>query len=402
VVSALPSTSSPVAGVDRLQTDLGLLPSDWDAPSLNELIQATQLGGNYQNSERETPWPLIKMGNMARGSVSLSKMEYVVSTTPPNPRDRLRRGDVIFNTRNTLDLVGKVCIWNEELPEAYFNSNIMRLSFWAEHVASQRYMNYVLNSERVISALRGIATGTTSVAAIYYRDLAKVSIPLPPKKEQRAIAEALSDADALIESLESLIAKKRAIKQGAMQELLSGRRRLPGFSKQWEAKKIGDVLSIMHGKSQHNVASSDGLYPILATGGQIGTAKSYLYDKPSVLIGRKGTIDRPQYVEAPFWTVDTLFYSVMKGNNSAKFFFYRFCLIDWRAHNEASGVPSLNSRTIEKIELKVPDPDEQMAIVRVLSDMDDDIDCMERRLSKSRQIKQGMMQELLTGRVRLL
>lgn len=232
--------------------------------------------------------------------------------------------------------------------------------------------------------------------------IAPIPLAIPSHKEQEIIVDALSDSDALIESLESFIAKKRAIKQGAMQELLSGRRRLPEFDKPWERKTVGDVLSIMHGKSQRHVAVSDGPYPILATGGQIGTATSYIYDKPSVLVGRKGTIDRPQYVETPFWTVDTLFYSVMKGNNSAKFFFYRFCLIDWYAHNEASGVPSLNARTIEKIELDVPDSEEQIEIVRVLSDLDNEIDGMERRLSKARQIKQGMMQELLTGRIRLV
>lgn len=194
---------------------------------------------------------------------------------------------------------------------------------------------------------------------------------MPPSKiEQEAIAEALSDADALIESLETLIAKKRAIKQGAMQDLLSGRKRLPGFSGEWKTTAIGECLTIMHGKSQHEVAVQDGPYPILATGGQIGTACRFLYDKPSVLIGRKGTIDRPQYCETPFWTVDTLFYSVMKEQHVAQFFFYRFELIDWYAHNEASGVPSLNARTIEKIELPLPEPDEQAAIAALLTEFD--------------------------------
>lgn len=313
---------------------------------------------------------------------------------------QVRRGDILFNrTSETQEEVGLTSVYLDDA-ETVFGGFVIR-GRPKNGSFDPMYAGYAFRSPFVRSQI--IVKGQGAVRAnIGQADLKTVFALKPPPKEQKAIAQALSDADALIESLESLIAKKRAIKQGAMQELLSGRRRLPGFSKRWETKKIGDVLSIMHGKSQHDVSTSDGPYPILATGGQIGTAKSYLYDKPSVLIGRKGTIDRPQYVETPFWTVDTLFYSVMNGNNSAKFFFYRFCLIDWRAHNEASGVPSLNSRTIEKIELNVPEPGEQMAIVRVLSDIDDDIDVMERRLSKARQIKQGMMQELLTGRVRLL
>jgi type I restriction enzyme S subunit len=229
-------------------------------------------------------------------------------------------------------------------------------------------------------------------------------IALPSTKaEQEAIAHGLSDADALIESLEQLLAKKRHLKQGAMQELLTGKKRLPGFSGKWFVKSLGDVLSIAHGRSQHGVAVPDGIYPILATGGQIGTSNRFLFDKPSVLIGRKGTIDRPQYMDQPFWTVDTLFYTVVHEPNCAKFLFYRFCLIPWKQHNEASGVPSLNARTIEQIEIAMPpDSEEQIAIAAVLSDMDAEIATLETKLTKVRQLKTGMMQELLTGRIRLV
>lgn len=228
-------------------------------------------------------------------------------------------------------------------------------------------------------------------------------VALPPTlKEQEAIAEALSDADALIEGLERLIAKKRLIKQGAMQELLSGTRRLPGFSGKWQRRSIGQLLTIMHGKNQRGVEHPAGSYPILATGGQIGWASSFLCDKPSVLIGRKGTIDKPQYMEKPFWTVDTLFYSDVREPNCAKFLYYRFYQIDWRKYNEASGVPTLNAGTIESIEIDTPEPKEQQTIASAISDMDAELDALDIKLEKARQIKQGMMQELLTGRIRLV
>ena len=234
-------------------------------------------------------------------------------------------------------------------------------------------------------------------------ELAEYQIALPPTQaEQEAIAAALSDADALIESLEQLIAKKRQIKQGAMQQLLTGKKRLPGFSERWEVKPLGALLTIAHGKSQFAVEDCNGTYPILATGGQIGLANRFLYDKPSVLIGRKGTIDRPQYMETPFWTVDTLFYSVIVEPNDPKFLFYRFCIIDWKQHNEASGVPSLNARTIERIEVNAPRVDEQRAIANLLSDIDIELSGIEVRLTKARQLKQGMMQQLLTGKIRFV
>jgi type I restriction enzyme S subunit len=242
-----------------------------------------------------------------------------------------------------------------------------------------------------------------AITRLTLEKIKNLKFPDPSTKfEQKAIAEALSDADALIESLEQLITKKRQIKQGTMQELLTGKKRLPGFIGEWKVKLIGDILTIAHGKSQSGIEDCNGIYPILATGGQIGTASSYLYDKPSVLIGRKGTIDRPQYMDQPFWTVDTLFYSIIHEPNNPKFLFYRLCLINWKQHNEASGVPSLNARTIEKIKLKIPFPVEQTAIATVLSDMDSEIEALEAKLTKVRQLKQGMMHNLLTGKIRLL
>jgi type I restriction enzyme S subunit len=233
--------------------------------------------------------------------------------------------------------------------------------------------------------------------------LKNLSIPFPPTRaEQEAIAEALSDADALIESLGSLLTKKRQIKQGAMQKLLTGKKRLPGFDEKWSITKLGTLLTICHGKSQRGVEQPNGPYPILATGGEIGRACQFLCDTPSVLIGRKGTIDRPRYMDTPFWSVDTLFYSIVHPPNCARFLYYSFCLIDWKQHNEASGVPSLNAKTVEDIEIRVPKAGEQTAIATVLSDMDSELSALESKLTKARQLKQGMMQELLTGRTRLV
>lgn len=202
--------------------------------------------------------------------------------------------------------------------------------------------------------------------------------------------------------LERVTAKKRLIKQGAMQDLLTARRRLPQFSGEWEVKKLGAALTVRHGRSQKEVEHPAGEYPILATGGQIGTATKFLCDKPSVLIGRKGTIDVPRFMDKPFWSVDTLFYTDVHGGYDAKFLFYVFLMIDWISYNEASGVPSLNAKTIENIEVQIPKHDEQQAIAAVLSDMDAEIQTLESRLAKARAVKEGMMQNLLTGRVRLV
>ncbi|EPB0480827.1 restriction endonuclease subunit S [Providencia stuartii] len=169
----------------------------------------------------------------------------------------------------------------------------------------------------------------------------------------------------------------------------------------WEVTTFGNVMSIRHGKNQQQIESQNGLYPILATGGQIGWGNSYLWNKPSVLIGRKGTINKPRYCDTPFWTIDTLFYSEISHQVDAKFTYYKFCMIDWMKYNEASGVPSLNASTIENVLAAYPTKKEQTAIANALSDVDSLISELEKLSAKKQAIKTSTMQQLLTGRTRL-
>lgn len=169
----------------------------------------------------------------------------------------------------------------------------------------------------------------------------------------------------------------------------------------WRCLPFEDVLTIRHGRDQKTVESINGKYPIFGTGGQMGWAVEYLYDKPSVLIGRKGSINKPRYMEIPFWTVDTLFYSEIKSGFNAKFIFYKFCMINWEQYNEASGVPSLNSRTIEKVTALFPTFKEQCIIANALSDTDALLSELEKLIAKKQAIKTATMQQLLTGRTRL-
>jgi len=358
------------------QTEVGVIPDDWNVSKISEICSMKSGEGiTSTHIDQFSKYPCYG-GNGLRG--------YTTRFTHDGTFALVGRQGALCG--NVLSVDGKFFASEHAIVVRASEETDIR---WLTFVLARMHLNQYSES----SAQPGL-----SVAKILTLELVRP----PTKAEQKAIAQALSDADALIESLEQLIAKKRNIKQGAMQELLTGKRRLPGFDGEWKVKRIGEVLSIVHGKSQHAVADPNGIYPVLATGGQIGNANRFLYDKPSVLIGRKGTIDRPQFMDKPFWTVDTLFYSVIREPNNAKFLFYRFCLIEWKRYNEASGVPSLNAKTVERIEMKIPQEDEQTAIVAVLSDMDAEIAALEERLAKVRQIKQGMMQELLTGRIRLI
>lgn len=169
----------------------------------------------------------------------------------------------------------------------------------------------------------------------------------------------------------------------------------------WNIKKIGDLCKIKHGHSQHKIIDEHGKYPILASGGCIGKTNIPIYSKPSVLIGRKGTINKPQYMETPFWTVDTLFFTEVFESTNPKFLFYIFNSINWNVYNEGSTIPSLTAKGISTIKLFVPPIEEQKRIAEVLSCWDDGIEKLEKVIELKEKQKRGLMQRLLSGKTRI-
>ena len=159
---------------------------------------------------------------------------------------------------------------------------------------------------------------------------------------------------------------------------------------------LGDIITICYGKNQKEVEKPRGLYNIYGTGGKIGETNDYLYDKPSVLIGRKGTINKPMYVDKPFWTVDTLFYSKIKSNFDPLWLYYYIDSIDLNKYNEATGVPSLSISNLYRIEILTPSLEEQKKIAKILSTVDGHIDEVDGMIDTLKELKKGLMQKLLT------
>lgn len=348
-------------------TEVGIIPNDWEVKALKDIA------------------PLQRGFDLPNSKLAPGKYPVVYSNGIINHHNEYKaKGPGVITGRS--GTIGNV----HYVEENYWPHNT---SLWVtEFKGNDPLFIYYLYSSIKLSRF-GSGSG---VPTLNRNDVHDFTVAIPKPTEQTAIATALHDADALINSLERLIAKKRHIKHGAMQELLKPKAG-------WEVKTLGEVLKVRHGKSQKDVRDDNGVYPILASGGVIGQAKRFLYDKPSVLIGRKGTIDQPQFMSTPFWSVDTLFYTEVFEGYDAKFIFYMFNLIDWYSYNEASGVPSLNAKTIEMIERGFPKTiSEQIRIAQILSDIDAEIDALERQLAKYRLIKQGMMQNLLTGRIRLV
>jgi type I restriction enzyme, S subunit len=252
--------------------------------------------------------------------------------------------------------------------------------------------------------------------------IAPIQIAVPKRKEQDAIAEALSDADALIECLEQLLAKKSQLKQGAMQELVTGKKRLPGFSGEWEVKYIAEIAS----PTTLRNASGEKL-PVLTCSKHLGFVDSLGFFKNQVFskdlstykVIRRGEIGYPaNHVEEGSIGLQNLYdmalvspiyvvFAVAENTNS--FFLHRLLKLDsYRLKFKAATTSSVERRgslrwsAFSEITVRLPSLTEQTAIAAILSDMDAEIAALQAKLAKARQLKLGMMQELLTGRIRLV
>lgn len=396
------------------QTEAGVIPEDWDVSTIGDFT-VWKSGGTPSRKrtdfwEGEIPW--ISGSTLKTFEITTSDQfltaEGVAAGSNMAPVDAtllLVRGSALHNHIRAGLVVSPVS----------FNQDVKSLMPFES--VYPKYLTFFIQGME--SELLKLVSSAGNSAGVLDTELVKNFKFLKPSlEEQTSIANALSDVDGLIGSLEKLIAKKRAIKTAAMQLLLTGKKRLPPFDQthtgykqtdlgeipnDWEVRNISEALTIRHGKDQKQVERENGDFPVLGTGGEIGRTNSFLYNKPSVLIGRKGSINKPIYMDTPFWTVDTLFYSEVDAKYSAKFIYYKFCQIDWMSYNEASGVPSLNASTIENVPLAFPiNIEEQLTISNVISEMDKEIEALEQRLNKTQQLKQGMMQELLTGRTRLV
>ncbi len=369
-------------------SELGVVPIDWVIKPFGEIAEIimgqSPIGTSYNRNSIGVP--------LINGPTEFTKKYPIKIQWTSQPTKLCKMGDILL------------CVRGSSTGRMNISDDVYCIGRGVASIRAKRDADLTFISFQLYSAIQKIlalAAGST-FPNIDGKTIRSIGFLFPLLAEQQAIAATLSDIDFLIDSLDQLIAKKRNIKLAAMQLLLTGKQRLPEFNENWKIKRFGDVLKVRHGKSQKEVEVINGKYPILASGGEIGRTNHYLYNKPSVLIGRKGTIDSPRYIENPFWTVDTLFFTEISNYAFPKFIFYKFNMINWRIYSEASGVPSLNASTIEGVEFSTPGClEEQIAIAEVLTDMDTEIFTIEQQLAKAKNLKQGMMQELLTGRIRL-
>ena len=405
-------------------TEVGVIPEDWEVKELSS-ISAIKSGkrlpkGSLVTSSK-TSYPYIRVIDMNMGYLNLSNIMYVPENVQPMiSKYIISKNDIYISVAGTLGLVGKI---PEELDGANLTENANRIT---EIQCNRDYLMYYMMSpliQNVIEAERTIGA-QPKLALQRIRDF---YIVLPrDNREQTAIAAALSDVDSLISALIKKIEKKKAIKQGLMQQLLTGKKRLSGFNDKWKSMLLGDIAEVKDGTHQTPQYVKSGGKPFYSvenvTADDFKNVKhisleehkaltsNYRIEKGDVLMTRIGSIGCCKYVD---WDVDASFYvslALLKINEKydSKFISYLSNIKSFKEevmlNSLVFAIPQkINLGNISLIKVYIPSSKaEQTAIANILSDCDSEIAALEEKRDKYKEIKQGMMQQLLTGKIRLI
>lgn len=414
------------------QTEVGVIPEEWKVKTIDQVALVTSgkrlpLGSSLV--DRPTPHPYIRVTDMRPGTVDMSEIMYVPeSVFPAIHKYRIYKSDIFVSVAGSLGIVGKI---PAELDGANLTENADRIT---DITCSQDYLLYVLLSPLIQNAIDSIRTVGAQPKLALTR-LRKFAVPLPPTEaEQRTIATALSDVDGLLGGLDRLIAKKRGIKQAAMQQLLTGKTRLPGFSGQWSMMRLGDHVEFLHhGVNSRAELLPEGLIKYLHYGDVHACKDVYLspHSLPCLPAAKAAPLDRLRDGDLIFADASEDVAGVSKSVEirdvgstevvaglhtiAARFDkevladgfkgFLQFCppfAAQLRRLAAGTKVYATNRAHVASVELPLPTVPEQTSIATVLSDMDAELRALKARRDKARDVKQGMMQQLLTGNTRLV
>lgn len=401
------------------QTEVGVIPADWDVRSLGELGEAL-IGLTYKPDDvREYGTLVLRSSNIQNDALAFGDNVFVDTYIPE--RIKVRPGDVLICVRNgSRDLIGKSALLDERTVGMTFGAFMAVYRSPIGTLASYLFQSEIL--KRQINEHLG-----ATINQITNKSLNSFRIPLPPSDaEQRAISAALSDVDALLGGLNRLIAKKRDLRQAAMQQLLTGRTRIPGFSGEWEVKRIREFTACVAGGTPSTRVPSywggsikwmtSGELHLKTVGDVAGRITEYglqnsaatILPKRCVLVGLAGQGKTRGTVALNTVELCTN-QSVAAILPSAEFVpEYLYHNLDWRydelrdLSSGGGGRGGLNLNLIGSIPVPLPSVAEQIAIAGVLSGMGDELAALEARRVKTRDLKKAMMQELLTGRTRVV
>ncbi len=395
------------------QTEVGVIPEDWEVKRLEKV--ADILSGGTPSTTQSLFWDGNLLWCTPTDITALKGRKYLIETNRKITIQGLQSSSSEMIPANSLIMTSRATIGECAINLIPVCTNQGFKNFVPLDDIDVEFLYYLVQTKK--QDLISLCGGSTFLE-IGKTQLANFKVQLPPTlAEQQSIATALSDTDALIESLEQLIAKKRQIKQGAMQELLTGKRRLPDFQvklgykqtevgvipEDWNLICVGDIsITVASGTSQVDFNFGD--YPVYGSTGIIGQCIKGDYAGRAILIARVGAnAGKLNLVDGKYGVTDNTI--IVRINDSYNLDYFRRQLEAKNLNSMifGSGQPLITGTQIKNIKLPFPPTKtEQNAIATILSDMDAEITSLEEKLGKTRQIKQGMMQELLTGRIRLV
>lgn len=383
-------------------TDLGLIPTDWEVVKLSEVID-NFTGLTYTpNNVKEYGILVLRSSNIQNGMLSFMDNVYVDNIDIPK-RVIVQDGDILVCVRNgSKALIGKsALIYGAHKRVMAFGAFMTILRTKGKN--SNKYIHYVWQSSIIQKQIEENLGAT--INQITNNDINTYIIPLPPLPEQRAIADALSDVDDLITALDKKIAKKRLIKQGAMQQLLTGKKRLSGFKEKWVEKKLGELVKITKGSTLTSDKFKIGNIPVIA-GGKTPAGFHCIANRPAhtITISASGaSAGYVSYYEEPIFATDC---STIEPDNTyeIKYIYqllscHQACIYKLQT---GGAQPHVHPSDINEMSVLITqDIYEQQAIAAILSDMDKEITNLEAQRDKYCLLKSGMMQKLLIGQIRL-
>lgn len=401
------------------QTDVGVIPEDWEAVTLGQIGESL-IGLTYKPSEVRSHGTLVlRSSNIQNDALSFRDNVYVDTEIPD--RIMVQSGDVLICVRNgSRDLIGKCALLDEQTVGTTFGAFMAVYRSEIGDLVSYLFQSTILKQQ--INEHLG-----ATINQITNKSLNSFKIPLASMKaEQRAIAAALSDVDAALAGVLRLIAKKKDLKQAAMQTLLTGQARLPGFSGDWEVKRLGAVGDIRSGGTPSTAQANlwDGAIPwctptdITALAGRkylsvtsrtisaegLRTSSAETIPAKSLIMTSRATIGECAINVIPMTTNQGFKNIVPFEGTDIEFLFYLMTTKkqDLIALCGGSTFLEIGKKQLTPFEITMPPTiAEQTAIAAVLSDIDAEIAALTAQADKTRLLKQAMMQDLLTGRVRL-
>jgi type I restriction enzyme S subunit len=385
------------------ETSIGKIPEEWKVVRFQDICEKLRSGGTPLTSKKQYyngEIPFVKIEDITNAK------KYLSSTITTITKEGLNNSTAWLVPENSLLLaiygsLGSVAINTIELAT---NQAILGIVLKRGKVETEFF--YYLFSHLNLKKYAKRTTQANLTAEI----IKNLKIPLPLLEEQKAITQLLSTVDEAIQKTDEIIAKTERLKKGLMQELLTkgiGHKEFKDaeigrIPKEWEAVKVGDVLSLEYGSGLPERERIPGTYPVVGSNGIVGYHNQAKVKGPGIVVGRKGTIGAVSWIDRDFWPIDTTYYVRTKTTNvSLKWLFYELIYLNPARFHLADVVPGLKRELVHSLKMILPPLHEQQEIAETLSTVDKKLELERSEKVKLERIKQGLMNLLLTGKIRV-